>query len=93
MCRYILFDCPISMDYFKTFVGYPSGANSLGDTMCEDRSRPPLFRMFPRPGKAANKPQVIPVTDFHCYAYHHLNGFDVDEQGDKVSIEPRLCLE
>lgn len=30
---YIVFDCPIKMDYFKTFIGYPFGMNSLGDTI------------------------------------------------------------
>lgn len=30
---YIVFDCPIKMDYWKTFIGYPFGLNSLGDTI------------------------------------------------------------
>jgi carotenoid cleavage dioxygenase-like enzyme len=84
---YILFDCPITMDYRKAFVGYPMGENSLGNTIIEDRSRPPMFRMFPRPGKNNRKPVVCTVSDMWAYAYHHVNGFDLDETGTKVVFD------
>lgn len=29
----------------------------------------------------------IPAKDIHCYAYHHINGFDVDEKGHKVVFD------
>lgn len=84
---YILYDTPIDMDYKKAFVGYPMGENSLGDTLSEDKSRLPMFRMFPRPGKNNRKPVTCYVRDLWAYAYHHINGFDVDETGTKVIFD------
>ena len=83
--RYILFDCPIKMDYFRTFVKYPLGQVGLGDTVSEDRDRPPIFRLFPR--RSDGDMIEIPVIDKHCYAYHHVNGFDLDEEGTKVVFD------
>jgi all-trans-8'-apo-beta-carotenal 15,15'-oxygenase len=82
---YIVFDCPIKMDYYKTFVGYPFGLNSLGDTISEDTDKEPVFRLFPR----RNDGPMVEVTakGMHCFAYHHVNGFDVDEEGSKVIFD------
>eukprot|EP00210_Caulerpa_lentillifera_P005285 g5049.t1 len=82
---YILFDCPIKMDYFKTFVKYPLGRVGLGDTVAEDRKTPPVFRLFPR--RHDGEMITIPVVDKHCYAYHHVNGFDIDEAGNQVVFD------
>mmetsp|Transcript_19749 Transcript_19749/g.62829 ORF Transcript_19749/g.62829 Transcript_19749/m.62829 type:complete len:585 (-) Transcript_19749:135-1889(-) len=82
---YILFDCPIKMDYYKAFIGYAMEQNSLGDTISEDRNRPPTFRLFPRHGDGPMK--EVKVKDFHCFAYHHINGFDVNEDGSKVVFD------
>lgn len=82
---YILFDCPIKMDYFKTFVKYPLGRVGLGDTVSEDRKKPPIFRLFPR--RYDGDMIEIPVVDKHCYAYHHVNGFDLNEEGTKIAFD------
>lgn len=82
---YILFDCPIKMSLWKTFVQYPLGKVGLGDTISEDMDNPPLFRLFPR--RTDGEMIVIPAEDIHCYAYHHVNGFDVDEKGHKIIFD------
>ncbi|GMH41722.1 hypothetical protein BSKO_09632 [Bryopsis sp. KO-2023] len=82
---YILFDCPTKMSYWRTFVKYPLGQVGLGDTLAEDKSKPPIFRLFPR--RTEGKMIEIPAEDIHCYAYHHVNGFDVDEKGHKIVFD------
>lgn len=84
---YILFDSPVTANYKKTFIGYPMGDNGLGDTIEENKSRPPVFRLFPRPGKNNRKPVVCTVHDMWAYAAHHVNGFDLDETGNKVVFD------
>lgn len=64
---------------------YPLGKVGLGDTISEDKSKSPVFRLFPRRGDG--KMIVIPANDIHCYAYHHVNGFDVDDKGHKVVFD------
>jgi len=73
------------MDYVKTFVKYPLGQVGLGDTVSEDYSRPPIFRLFPR--RNDGEMVEIPVVDRHCYAYHHVNGFDLDAEGKKIIFD------
>eukprot|EP00899_Mesostigma_viride_P029602 jgi/Mesvir1/9827/Mv19662-RA.1 len=75
---YILFDCPIKMDYVKTFLKYPTGEVSLGDTISEDRSRPPIFRLFPR-RKTGPMVEVPVEGSLMCFAYHHVNGFETPD--------------
>ena len=29
----------------------------------------------------------VPVVDKHCYAYHHVNGFDMNADGTKVAFD------
>lgn len=70
---YVLFDCPIKMDYRKAFIGYPLGENSLSDTVSEDTNKLPLFRLYPRRGDG--EPIYVESPEF-CYAFHHINGFD-----------------
>ena len=70
---YVLFDCPIKMDYGKAFVGYPLGKNSLGNTVSEDTDKAPLFRIYPRRG---NEEPIFVESPYFCYAFHHVNGFD-----------------
>lgn len=73
------------MNYFKSFVDYPMGKVALGDTIDQDRNRPPIFRLFPR--RDHGEMIEIPVVDKHCYAYHHVNGFDLTEDGSKVVFD------
>jgi len=93
---YVLFDCPVKMDYFKSFVGYPFGMNSLGETIVEDRSKNGVFRIFPRRDNGF-EPMVVDATNDTLFAFHHINGYDnIKEDGGKIVFETctwdRMCL-
>lgn len=51
----------------------------------EDTSKEPVFRLFPR----RNDGPMVEVTakGMHCFAYHHVNGFDIDEEGKKIIFD------
>jgi len=71
---YILFDCPIKIDFPAVFTKYIFQKSCLSELICEDTDRRPLFRLFPRRG---NSRDVITIeADYWCYAYHHVNGFE-----------------
>mmetsp|Transcript_12583 Transcript_12583/g.49029 ORF Transcript_12583/g.49029 Transcript_12583/m.49029 type:complete len:659 (-) Transcript_12583:4489-6465(-) len=71
---YILFDCPIKIDFPAVFTKYIFQKSCLSELICEDTDRRPLFRMFPRRGDSR---EVITIeADYWCYAYHHVNGFE-----------------
>jgi len=71
---YILFDCPIKIDFAAVFTKYIFEKACLSEMICEDTDRRPLFRLFPRRGDSR---EVITVeADYWCYAYHHVNGFE-----------------
>jgi len=74
---YILFDCPIKIDFPAVFTKYIFEKSCLSELICEDTNRRPLFRIFPRRGESREVKTV--EADYWCYAYHHVNGFeDVD---------------
>lgn len=54
--------------------------------MCaEDTAKEPVFRLFPR---RKDGPMVeVTAKGMHCFAYHHVNGFDVDEEGKKIIFD------
>jgi len=71
---YILFDCPIKIDFPAVFTKYIFQKSCLSELICEDTDRRPLFRLFPRRGDSR---EVITIeADYWCYAYHHVNGFE-----------------
>ena len=71
---YILFDCPIKIDFPAVFTKYIFQKSCLSELICEDTDRRPLFRLFPRRGDSRD---VITIeADYWCYAYHHVNGFE-----------------
>ena len=78
---YVLFDCPIKIDFKKTFTDYLTQNACLSELICEDTERQPLFRIFPRRGTDMTV-RTAPA-DYWCYAYHHVNGFENDD-GDIV---------
>ena len=71
---YILFDCPIKIDFPAVFTKYIFEKSCLSELICEDTDRRPLFRLFPRRGDSR---EVITIeADYWCYAYHNVNGFE-----------------
>jgi carotenoid cleavage dioxygenase-like enzyme len=78
---YILFDCPIKIDFPAVFTKYIFERSCLSELICEDTERRPLFRIFPRRGDS-REVQTAPA-DYWCYAYHHVNGFE-DKDGNVV---------
>lgn len=56
-----------------------------GRCAAEDTSKEPVFRLFPR----RNDGPMVEVTakGMHCFAYHHVNGFDVDVEGKKIIFD------
>ena len=74
---YILFDCPIKIDFPAVFTKYIFEKSCLSELICEDTDRRPLFRIFPRRGESR---EVMTVeADYWCYAYHHVNGFENED--------------
>jgi carotenoid cleavage dioxygenase-like enzyme len=71
---YILFDCPIKIDFPAVFTKYIFEKSCLSELICEDTDRRPLFRIFPRRGESREVKTV--EADYWCYAYHHVNGFE-----------------
>ena len=71
---YVLFDCPIKIDFKKTFTDYLTQNACLSELICEDTERQPLFRIFPRRGTDMTV-RTAPA-DYWCYAYHHVSGFE-----------------
>ena len=47
---YVLFDCPIKIDFPAVFTKYIFEKSCLSELICEDTDRRPLFRIFPRRG-------------------------------------------
>lgn len=78
---YILFDCPVKIDFPAVFTKYIFEKSCLSELICEDTSRRPLFRIFPRRGDSRDV-KTAPA-DYWCYAYHHVNGFE-DKDGNVV---------
>jgi len=93
---YVLFDCPVKMDYFKTFIGYIASMNSLGETIVEDLGKRGVFRIFPRKDTGF-EPMVIEADPIPAFAFHHINGYDLVKEGqDTLVFETctwdRMCL-
>lgn len=78
---YILFDCPIKIDFPAVFTKYIFEKSCLSELICEDTDRRPLFRIFPRRGES--REVLTAPADYWCYAYHHVNGFE-DKDGNIV---------
>ena len=78
---YILFDCPVKIDFPAVFTKYIFEKSCLSELICEDTTRRPLFRIFPRRGDS-REVKTAPA-DYWCYAYHHVNGFE-DKEGNVV---------
>jgi len=78
---YVLFDCPIKIDFPAVFTKYIFEKSCLSELICEDTDRRPLFRIFPRRGDS--REVLTAPADYWCYAYHHVNGFE-DKDGNIV---------
>ena len=78
---YILFDCPIKIDFPAVFTKYIFEKSCLSELICEDTERRPLFRIFPRRGDS--REVLTAPADYWCYAYHHVNGYE-DPEGNVV---------
>eukprot|EP00793_Prasinoderma_coloniale_P006706 PRCOL_00001536-RA len=78
---YVLFDCPVRMHLKNTFINYPQGKTSLSESIAEDTSRKPMFRLFPRHDGVEEK---VIATDKFCFSYHHVNGW---QEGDKLIFD------
>ena len=78
---YILFDCPIKIDFPAVFTKYIFEKSCLSELICEDTDRRPLFRLFPPPWGIVARLITI-EADYWCYAYHHVNGFEDSDGKD-----------
>ncbi|XRB03648.1 retinal pigment epithelial membrane protein [Pycnococcus provasolii] len=80
---YVLFDCPIKIDLPTVFGQYIFETACLSQSIAEDTTRKPLFRLMPRYPERMPEGQRDVVTiesnDKFCYAYHHVNGFDTED--------------
>mmetsp|Transcript_19531 Transcript_19531/g.23418 ORF Transcript_19531/g.23418 Transcript_19531/m.23418 type:complete len:640 (-) Transcript_19531:272-2191(-) len=97
---YVLFDCPVKMDMFKTFIGYPFGKCSLGETISEDLNKRGVFRIFPR-RDGVGREAVIQADEVPAFAFHHINGYDMlnavgENKKNQIVFETctwdRMCL-
>ena len=80
---YILFDCPIKIDFPAVFTKYIFEKSCLSELICEDTDRRSLFRIFPRRGESREVKTV--EADYWCYAYHHVNEFE--EKDGKIVFD------